>query len=89
MLRDLTTKSLRILLSAVPMWISPLAYGGPSWSTNIGAPFRARRSWPYRSISSQRAMASGSAVCRFAFIEKAVRGRLQVSFHSGMTVCLL
>jgi zinc protease len=30
-------------------------------------------------------MAAGSAVCRFAFIEKAVRGRLQVSFQSDMT----
>ena len=45
-----------------------------------------RRIWPYRSIASHRAMASGSAVCRLAFIEKAVRGRLQVSFHSGMAV---
>jgi hypothetical protein len=34
-------------------------------------------------------MASGSAVCRLAFIEKAVRGRLQVSFHSAMAVFLL
>ena len=31
-------------------------------------------------------MVSGSAVCRLAFIEKAVRGRLQVSFHSAMAV---
>ena len=28
-----TMKSFRILLSAVPTWISPLAYGGPSWRT--------------------------------------------------------
>ncbi len=26
-----TTMSFRILLSAVPMWMCPLAYGGPSW----------------------------------------------------------
>ena len=35
------------------MW--PLAYGGPSCSTNLGAPgARASRSCPYRSIASQR-----------------------------------
>ena len=31
---DLTVMSLRILLTAWPMWIEPLAYGGPSCSTN-------------------------------------------------------
>jgi hypothetical protein len=56
---------------------------------NAAAPRRLRRSWPYKSISSQRATASGSAVLRLAFIEKAVRGKLHVSFHSGMTVFLL
>src|SRR5262245_2308355 len=35
-------------------------------------------------MASQRAMASGSAVCRLAFIGKPVRGRLTVSFHSGI-----
>src|SRR5688572_13940779 len=35
-------------------------------------------------MASQRAMASGSAVCRFAFIGNPVRGRLTVSFHSGI-----
>jgi hypothetical protein len=39
--RDFTMMSLRILFSAVPMWTSPFANGGPSWRTNIGAPFRA------------------------------------------------
>ena len=38
--------SLRILLTAWPMWSVPLAYGGPSCSTNSGAPRRAsRRRW--------------------------------------------
>src|SRR5207253_4182195 len=82
--RDLTTSSLRILFSAVPMWMLPLAYGGPSCSTNFGAPARRSRIFPYRSIACQRASVSGSLVGRFAFIGKSVRGRLTVSFHSGM-----
>jgi hypothetical protein len=40
---DLTTRSFRILLRAVPMWILPFAYGGPSCNTNFGAPRRASR----------------------------------------------
>src|SRR5580765_8325733 len=62
----------------------PLAYGGPSWSTNFGAPLRRSRIFPYRSIAAQRASVSGSLVGRLAFIGKSVRGRLTVSFHSGM-----
>src|SRR5688572_11908385 len=89
MLCDLTTRSLRILLRAWPMWISPLAYGGPSCSRYSGAPLRALRIRPYRSISSQRATISGSVVCRFAFIEKDGRGRLQVSFQSAIAIRLL
>src|SRR6476469_6177610 len=84
--RDLTTSSLRILLSAVPMWMLPLAYGGPSCSTNFGAPARRSRIFPYRSIACQRASVSGSLVGRLAFIGKSVRGRLTVSFHSGMGI---
>src|SRR6266480_8157939 len=34
MVCDFTTKSLRILFSAVPMWTSPFANGGPSCRTN-------------------------------------------------------
>src|SRR5215213_3405629 len=64
----------------------PLAYGGPSCSTYFGAPRRFVRIWPYRSIASHRAMASGSAVWRLAFIGKPVRGRLTVSFHSGINL---
>jgi len=30
--------SLRSLLSAVPMWTSPLVKGGPSWRTKAGLP---------------------------------------------------
>src|SRR5713226_3088874 len=68
------------------MWMLPLAYGGPSCSTNFGAPFRRARILPYRSIAAQRASVSGSLVGRFAFIGKSVRGRLTVSFHSGMGI---
>src|SRR5215510_181461 len=82
--RDFTTRSFRILLSAVPRWMLPLAYGGPSCSTNFGAPFRRSRIFPYRSIALQRSSHSGSTVWRFAFIGKSVRGRLTVSFHSGI-----
>src|SRR5262245_40192094 len=84
--RDLTTSSFRILFIAVPMWMFPLVYGGPSCSTNFGAPFRASRILPYRSIPFQRASVPGSLVGRFAFIGKSVRGRLTVSFHSGMRI---
>src|SRR5207342_3145747 len=84
--RDLTTSSFRILFSAVPMWMLPLAYGGPSCSTNFGAPARRSRIFPYRSIACQRASVSGSLVGRFAFIGNSVRGRLTVSFHSGMGI---
>src|SRR6266705_433344 len=68
------------------MWMLPFAYGGPSCSTNFGAPFRRARILPYRSIAAQRASVSGSAVGRLAFIGKSVRGRLTVSFHSGMGI---
>src|SRR3954466_757705 len=37
-------------------------------------------------MAAQRASVSGSLVGRFAFIGKSVRGRLTVSFHSGMAV---
>src|SRR5713226_10223552 len=68
------------------MWMLPLAYGGPSCSTNFGAPFRRARILPYRSIAAQRASVSGSLAGRLAFIGKSVRGRLTVSFHSGMGI---
>src|SRR5262245_19661469 len=84
--RDFTTMSFKILLRAVPRWMLPFAYGGPSWSTNIGAPSRRSRIFPYRSMASQRLSVSGSLVGRFAFIGKSVRGRLTVSFHSGMGI---
>src|SRR5205814_6746545 len=73
-------------LRAVPRWMSPFAYGGPSCSTNFGAPFRRSRIFPYRSMASHRPSVSGSLVGRFAFIGKSVRGRLTVSFHSGMRI---
>src|SRR5215207_5446964 len=37
-------------------------------------------------MADQRASASGSAVGRFAFMGKSVRGKLTVSFHSGMDI---
>jgi len=36
--------SFRILFIAVPMWMSPLAYGGPSCKTNLGRPLAMVRS---------------------------------------------
>src|SRR4029078_9106369 len=84
--RDLTTNSFRILFIAVPMWMLPLVYGGPSCSTNFGAPCRAARILPERSRVFQRASVSGSLVGRLGFIGKSVRGRLTVSFHSGMGI---
>jgi hypothetical protein len=42
-LRDLTTMSFRILLTAWPRWMSPLAYGGPSCRMNFGRPLAALR----------------------------------------------
>src|SRR3989442_8575706 len=84
--RDLATSSFKILVSAVPMWMLPFAYGGPSCSTNFGRPARRARIFPYRSIAAHRASVSGSEVGRLAFIGKSVRGRLTVSFHSGMDI---
>ena len=49
-----------------------------------GASLRLARIFPYRSMPAQRASVCGSLVGRFAFIGKSVRGRLTVSFHSGM-----
>src|SRR5437660_11477389 len=68
------------------MWMLPLAYGGPSCSTNFVAPFRRASIFRYKSIAAHRASACGSLVGRFAFIGKSVRGRLTVSFHSGMGI---
>src|SRR6185369_1163946 len=39
-------------------------------------------------MAAHRASVSGSLVGRFAFIGKSVRGRLTVSFHSGMGIQL-
>src|SRR5438876_5340615 len=64
----------------------PFAYGGPSCSTNFGRLLRRARIFPYRSIAVQRASVAGSLVGRFAFIGKSVRGRLTVSFHSGIDI---
>ena len=77
--------SLRILLSACRGGCCPLAYGGPSCRTNFGAPgARARGSGRRGRSASHHAIVSGSAVCRLAFIGNSVRGRLRVSFQSGI-----
>src|SRR5262245_66512862 len=64
----------------------PFAYGGPSCSTNLRAPRRRASIFRYRSIAAHRPSVSGSLVGRLAFIGKSVRGRLTVSFHSGMGI---
>src|SRR6059058_669304 len=64
----------------------PLAYGGPSCRTYFFLPFRRASIFRYRSIAAHRASVCGSLVGRFAFIGKSVRGRLTVSFHSGMGI---
>src|SRR6266567_9647787 len=64
----------------------PFAYGGPSWSTNLGNPLRRSRILPYRFMDAHRASACGSLVGRLAFIGNSVRGRFTVSFHSGMGI---
>src|SRR5947207_2670516 len=64
----------------------PFAYGGPSCRTNFFLPFRRASILLYRSIAAQRVSVCGSLVGRFAFIGKSVRGRLTVSFHSGMGI---
>src|ERR1700749_5142293 len=53
---------------------------------NFGAPARASRTLAYKSMPTQRASVSGSLVGRLAFIGKSVRGRLTVSFHSGISI---
>src|SRR3989442_7328443 len=62
----------------------PFAYGGPSCRTNFFLPFRRASILLYRSIAAQRVSVCGSLVGRFAFFGKSVRGKLTVSFHSGM-----
>ena len=82
MVFDFTTKSFRILLNAVPRWMRPLAYGGPSCSTYVGRPARDARIWWYSFSFSHRSSIFGSACGRLAFMEKAVFGRLMVCFRS-------
>src|SRR6184192_4000803 len=64
----------------------PFAYGGPSCRTYFFLPFRRASIFRYRSMAAHRASVCGSLVGRFAFIGKLVRGRLTVSFHSGMGI---
>src|SRR4051812_29276770 len=82
MLLAFTMKSFRILLNAVPRWMLPFAYGGPSCKTNTGLPFRASRICSYKPSASHCASIFGSAIGRFAFIGKSVFGRFTVFFRS-------
>src|SRR5699024_2065032 len=70
--------SLMILFRAVPMWMLPLAYGGPSWSTNRGLPSLCFISWLYRSFLSQSSSMAGSFLGRPARISNRVLGRCRV-----------
>src|SRR5690606_7832029 len=72
--RDLTMMSLRILLTAWPRWIAPLAYGGPSCSTNSGLPFACSRRRAYRSSRSQRSSVAGSRLGRSPRMGNCVAG---------------
>ena len=70
--------SLRILLTAWPKWIAPLAYGGPSVSMNGGRPLEAARIFSYTPICSHCASIFGSRFARSAFMGKPVFGKLIV-----------
>ena len=74
-----TMKSFRILFSAVPMWMLPFAYGGPSWRMKRGRPAEAARTAASRPIFFQAARRSGSRRGRSAFIGKSVFGRFSVA----------
>ncbi len=75
----LTMMSLRILLTAWPMWMSPFAYGGPSCSTKRGRP-RAR----LRGCARRRLVLlpfldpPGSRLARSPRIGNGVSGRFSV-----------
>jgi len=66
------------------MWMWPLAYGGPSCSTNFGAPRRWARIFPYRISRLPPGNHLRLVACRFAFMGKSVRGRFTVFFQSAM-----
>ena len=80
MVFDFTTRSFSILFSAVPMWTSPLAKGGPSCRTKSSAPARACLDSLVKALLPPTCRRiSGSRVARSAFIGKSVFGRLSVS----------
>src|SRR5690606_2504302 len=80
--------SLRILLTAWPRWITPLAYGGPSCSTKRSRPFACSRRRAYRPSDSQRSRIAGSRLGRSPRIGKSVAGRCRVALYglSGLLV---
>jgi len=81
-------KSLSALLSAWPMWMSPLENGGPSCRLKRGLPsFFLSISW-YRSMSYQRWSISGSRLARPARMGKSVFGRLIVALKSFLDMVL-
>src|SRR4051812_38504301 len=59
----------------------PLEYGGPSCSTNSGAPARAATIRSYSLISSHRARISGSRFARSPRMGNGVSGRITVSLY--------
>ena len=70
--------SFNVLLITCPMWMSPLANGGPSCSTHSGPSARAACTCPYRSIACHAASRPGSFAVSLASIGKAVCGRFSV-----------
>ena len=74
----LTMTSLRILLTACPMWMSPFAYGGPSCSTKRGRPAAAARIASYTFRSCQSRTQPGSRRARSPRIGNGVSVRFSV-----------
>src|SRR3972149_4086840 len=82
MVWDLMMMSLRILFRAWPMWMWPLAYGGPSCKMKAPVPRRRSRIARYSASASQRASCAGSCRARAAFMGKSVAGRFSVSRYA-------
>src|SRR6185369_16945724 len=79
---DRTTRSFSVLFIRWPMWMLPLAYGGPSWKVNLGLAASLERSVAYSPFSPtafHRFTLAGSFCTRLAFMGKLVLGRLRVS----------
>src|SRR5699024_9776325 len=66
---------------AVPIWMLPLAYGGPSCSTKRGLPSLCFISWLYRSFLFLSSSMTGSFLGRPARISNRVLGRCRVQSY--------